>query len=208
MAPGLARRSRRRGRVGRWGLLPLLFLFLLNQGLAAQTESASHLRLGLTLGGMSLVGVAVEYEREGRSVDLAIGTWSFDDISLSIAAKQYLGVGATRPFVGFGAWGVFASSEEGRGGVLVLRAPVGVDGAWMERSLPRIRHQHQSGSKGMANRSGRRHSRDVSTAPTPGTVLSLAPLGVRGVVRPRVTPTALRPRVALPLGTRQPLHWG
>ena len=127
MAPGLARRSRRRGRVGRWGLLPLLFLFLLNQGLAAQTESASHLRLGLTLGGMSLVGVAVEYEREGRSVDLAIGTWSFDDISLSIAAKQYLGVGATRPFVGFGAWGVFASSEEGRGGVLVLRAPVGVD---------------------------------------------------------------------------------
>lgn len=99
------------------------------------------------------MGLTFEYRWEGRSVDLTVGTWALQDVSVSVVGKQYLGPGSLRPFFGIGLWGVAAFPEEGTGSVLVLRAPVGVDwravdenylgaamninrGIWVRRSDP------------------------------------------------------------------------
>jgi len=89
-------------------------------------EGPEGLRLGLTLGGISLVGFAVEYVWGDRSLDITFGTWSFRDLSVSVVAKQYLGPGRTRPFVGLGLWAVGTRANR-TGAALVLHAPIGID---------------------------------------------------------------------------------
>ncbi len=86
-------------------------------------------RIGLTFGGISLVGLVFEYRWGDRAVDLNVGTWSFRDLSVSITAKEYLGPGSLRPFFGLGLWAVAAPAPAtGRTGLaLVLHAPVGAD---------------------------------------------------------------------------------
>jgi len=97
-------------------------------GAAAGQDAPTGLRVGLTLGGVSFVGITFEYQWDpSRSVDLTVGTWAFSDLSLSAVFKQYLGPRGVQPYVGGGLWGVVAFTPEGRGGVLVARAPVGVD---------------------------------------------------------------------------------
>lgn len=87
-----------------------------------------QLRIGLTLGSTSFVGLSVEYFfSERRSVDLMLGTWSLRDISSSIAVKQYGGGGDARAYIGLGLWNVLAWQEEGFGSALILRAPVGFE---------------------------------------------------------------------------------
>lgn len=95
--------------------------------LFAQSSSTDGFRFGIMLGGISLVNLTMEYQWGSRSVDVAVGTWAFQDVSLSVVGKQYLGPGGSRPFFGFGLWGVAAFAPEGTGSVLVLRAPIGVD---------------------------------------------------------------------------------
>jgi len=86
------------------------------------------MRVGLTLGGISTVGVTVEFYRDQESIDLTVGTWSFRDLSVSAVFKEYFGAGDVRPFIGGGLWFVFAHpSGERPGFAAVLRAPVGVD---------------------------------------------------------------------------------
>jgi hypothetical protein len=87
-------------------------------------------RIGLSWGGISFVGLIMEYRWGNRSVDINIGTWSFRDLSVSVVGKQYLGPGVLRPFVGVGLWSVAApprNAEERTGLSLVARAPIGVD---------------------------------------------------------------------------------
>lgn len=94
---------------------------------SAQVPPPDGLRLGIMLGGISLVNLTMEYQWGSRSVDVAVGTWAFQDVSLSVVGKQYLGPGGSRPFFGIGLWGVAAFAPDGSGSVLVLRAPIGVD---------------------------------------------------------------------------------
>ena len=97
---------------------------------AAQTpgpDAGDGVRFGVSLGGISTVGVSVEFFRDSRSIDVALGTWRFRDVSFSVVARQYFGAGAARPVVGAGLWTVAAKSDERIGWSLVLRAPVGVD---------------------------------------------------------------------------------
>ncbi|MDP2958313.1 MAG: hypothetical protein Q8N53_17935 [Longimicrobiales bacterium] len=86
------------------------------------------MRVGVTFGGISTVGLSVEYVREHHALDLNVGTWSFRDLSVSAVVKEYFGAGDLLPFVGGGAWLVVARAEGERTGLaLVLHAPVGVD---------------------------------------------------------------------------------
>lgn len=92
------------------------------------TGSGSGVRVGLVFGGISTVGLTVEYVDGNRALELTAGTWSFRDLSLSAVVKEYFGAGDLLPFVGAGLWMVAAYPEEGRTGMaLVLQAPVGVD---------------------------------------------------------------------------------
>jgi len=107
------------------GLL-LVALFFFPRPSAAQDHD--RLRIGITFGGTSTIGATFEYQWRSRSVEINVGTWRLRDISLSVVGKQYMGPEEDfRPFVGGGLWGVVAFTDEGRGSVLVARAPVGAE---------------------------------------------------------------------------------
>lgn len=109
-------------------ILAAVLALLVAPGPGAGQSGPSGLRVGMTLGGVSFVGLSFEYQwTVDRTVDLTIGTWAFSDVSLSVVVKQYLGPRGVQPYVGAGLWGVTAFTEEGVGGVVVLRAPVGLD---------------------------------------------------------------------------------
>ena len=110
-------------------LIVLTTLLALSSPLNAQgTGSGSGMRVGFTLGGISTVGVTVEYYTDQRSLDLTVGTWSFRDLSLSAVVREYFGAGDLHPFVGGGLWIVVAQpSGERPGFAAVLQAPIGVD---------------------------------------------------------------------------------
>lgn len=128
-------------------------------GVAAQIPgpgAGSGVRIGISVGGISTTSVNVEFYRNSRSVDLAVGTWSFRDLSISVVGRQYFGAGSARPVVGAGLWLVGApgtSPDERTGWGLVARVPIGVDwnaaarhsaglflnvnrGLWVRRSDP------------------------------------------------------------------------
>ena len=125
--------------------------------LAAQgPDDGNGVRFGLSLGGISTVSLSVEFFRDSRSLDVAVGTWSFRDLSVSATARQYFGASDLKPVVGAGLWlAAAAPSADGErtGFALVLRAPIGVDwavaddhaaglvmnvnrGLWVKRSDP------------------------------------------------------------------------
>ena len=89
-----------------------------------------EVRIGISFGGISFMGLVSEYRWGDRSVELNVGTWSFRDLSVSLVGKQYFGPGDFRPFAGFGLWTVVApyhDQGERTGMALMLRAPIGVD---------------------------------------------------------------------------------
>jgi hypothetical protein len=97
--------------------------------LAAQSPgTGSGVRVGITVGGISTVGLSLEYLENQTSIDLTVGTWSFRDLSVSATVKQYFGAGDLHPFVGGGLWLVAAHpSGERTGLAAVLQAPIGLD---------------------------------------------------------------------------------
>ncbi len=107
----------------------LLGALTLQPALASgQTAVADNqLRIGVTFGSTSFLGIAVEYFwDERRSIDLGFGSWGLRDVSVSIVAKQYVGGDDNvRAFAGLGLWNVTAWQEEGVGTALILRAPIG-----------------------------------------------------------------------------------
>jgi hypothetical protein len=95
---------------------------------AQGARAGDGVRVGVTLGGISTVGLALEYFHGHRSIDLNIGTWSFRDVSASLVVKEYFGAADALPFVGAGIWLVAAKPPGERAGLAaVLHAPVGVD---------------------------------------------------------------------------------
>lgn len=94
---------------------------------SSSEEEPDRLRVGISLGGTGLVGVSFEYLRGNQGYEAVLGTLSFNDLSLALAAKQYLASGQLRPAVGVGLWGMAAWTEEGKGAVLLFRVPVAVE---------------------------------------------------------------------------------
>lgn len=115
--------------MNRTGAFALLVLLAAGTPVVAQgPNEGTGTRVGVSIGGISTVGIVVEFFDDARSVELALGTWSFRDVSASAVVKQYFGAGAAQPFVGAGLWAVAAPTSGQRPGVaLVLRAPIGVD---------------------------------------------------------------------------------
>ena len=121
---------------------------------AAQDEGPD-LRVGVSIGGIGLWGVVFEYRWGDTSLDVNVATFTFKDVSVSVAAKRYFGGGDLQPFVGIGLWGVSGRPEEDpRSAVAVLAiAPIGAnwqladyhafgaslnvnEGLWIRRSDP------------------------------------------------------------------------
>ena len=116
-------------------------------------ETPDRFRLGVNLGGTALIGISFEFLRGNYGYEAVLGTLAFHDLSLSLSGKRYLGSGRLRPVVGIGLWGMAVWSEEGTGGILILRAPTAVEwrmnpehaiglevgfnrGLWVHRSDP------------------------------------------------------------------------
>ena len=113
--------------------------------------------MGISTGGISTIALTLEFYRDNRSLDLSIGTRSFDDLSVSVTARQYFGSSHVKPVSGVGLWLAAAPlgpHQEGTGMALVLRAPIGINwslanshatglvlnlnrGLWLKRSDPR-----------------------------------------------------------------------
>jgi hypothetical protein len=113
------------------------------------------IRFGVSVGGSSRIALNLEFFRDSRSIEVALGTWRFNDVSLSTAFKQYIGGSAARPVVGAGLWLVGAGGRPGQrtGWALAFNVPVGLDweitdphavgafvnvnrGLWVRRSNP------------------------------------------------------------------------
>jgi hypothetical protein len=102
---------------------------------AQGSGAGDGVRLGVSFGGISTVGLLVELFDDTHAVEVALGTWSFRDLSLSAVYKEYFGGSRARPFVGAGLWAVAAwpaEAGERTGLGLVLRAPVGVDWSFVD----------------------------------------------------------------------------
>jgi hypothetical protein len=87
-------------------------------------------RLGVTAGGIGLVGLSFEFRWGDRSIDTNLATFGFNDVSVAVTGKQYFGGGDLQPFIGVGLWGVTAFPEDPTqqtGQTLLLRIPVGAD---------------------------------------------------------------------------------
>jgi hypothetical protein len=97
-------------------------------GSAQGIGTGDGMREGITFGGISTVGISVEYFHNQHSVDLSVGTWSFHDLSAAVTFKEYFGASYLHPFVGGGVWLVLARPRgERTGAAAVLQAPVGLD---------------------------------------------------------------------------------
>ncbi len=109
--------------------LAILAVMLGARPLAAQViGSGETTRFGITFGGISTIGFTVEYVHGHQGYEVTVGTWSFRDLSVAVAAKEYLGAGRLKPFVGGGLWLVGAAPKGERVGLAaVLQAPIGVD---------------------------------------------------------------------------------
>ena len=94
--------------------------------LSAQEEDAW--RFGISVGGVSTVGLILERVGDWGRVEILLGTWGFRDISLSTVYKNTIGGGDFRAVAGLGLWTVVAFPADERTGVaLVARAPLGFE---------------------------------------------------------------------------------
>ena len=117
----------------------ILVLFVVLAGVSPKLSSAQDgLRIGLTVGGVSKVGVVLERFLNGnQSLELTVGTWSFKEISTSLVIKRYflsndLDSGwyenPIHPFIGAGLWVVGAKPPAERLGLaLSAIVPIGID---------------------------------------------------------------------------------
>ena len=116
----------------------ILVLFVVLAGVSPKQSSAQDgLRIGLTVGGVSKVGVVLESFLNGNhSLELTVGTWSFEEISTSLVVKRYfrsndLDSGwykPLHPFIGAGLWVVGTKPPAERLGLaLSAIVPIGID---------------------------------------------------------------------------------
>ncbi|MDT8341233.1 MAG: hypothetical protein RQ751_06945 [Longimicrobiales bacterium] len=90
-------------------------------------QSGPAYRFGLSIGGVSTLGVVLERVYDWGSFELMLGTWSFRDLSISAVHKQYPFGGQFEGIVGLGLWTVIAfPPDENVGLALVARAPIGI----------------------------------------------------------------------------------
>jgi hypothetical protein len=108
------------------GLACVLALAVIPHAVRGQDDNG--VRVGVTVGGTSFIGLSLEFFDGQRSMELAVGTWSARDLSISVVGRQYFGAKSVRPVVGLGLWTVVAWPGSTRPGfALVARAPIGFE---------------------------------------------------------------------------------
>lgn len=115
----------------RSALLPLLaasvVVSLASTPRAVHAQTDPDFRFGLSVGGVSTIGLVFETMYDWGSFELMVGTWSFRDLSMSLVHKQYIGGGRFNGVAGLGLWMVLAFPEdENFGAAIMARAPIGV----------------------------------------------------------------------------------
>ena len=65
----------------------------------AHAQSDPGFRFGLSVGGVSTLGLVFETQYDWGSFELMVGTWSFRDVSISLVHKQYPGGGSIKGVV-------------------------------------------------------------------------------------------------------------
>lgn len=127
---GIAGPAPHRVTVGAGGTVVVLctvLTLLLPAGLAAQPDEPQF-RVGISLGGVSTLGLVLEQVWDWGSMELMLGTWSFRDVSVSLVHKQRIGGGDVYGVAGLGVWAVVAFPADERTGLAVVgRVPVGVE---------------------------------------------------------------------------------
>ena len=116
-------------------LLTLILACIAQPVQAQGSDAGDGWRVGVYFGGISTLGVSVERFSGTHAVEVGLGTWSFRDVSTSVVYKEYIGGRALRPYVGLGLWAAMAGPivpNERTGFALVLRAPAGVDWAFVD----------------------------------------------------------------------------
>ena len=92
----------------------------------ALAQSDPDFRFGLSVGGVSTLGVVFETVYDWGSFEVMLGTWGFRDVSMSVVHKQYLGGSRVQGVVGLGLWMVLAfPQDENIGAAIMARAPIG-----------------------------------------------------------------------------------
>lgn len=123
------RRARPRRVLRHAAALSLILAALPGDGSAQATPRAMDgVRVGVTLGGVGVLGLSVEWiSEELRSVELTLATFGFQDVSVGLTGRHYFGAGWLRPTVGAGLWLTRALSPGQEGTAVLVRAPFGFD---------------------------------------------------------------------------------
>jgi hypothetical protein len=95
----------------------------------AAAQRPEGFRMGVQIGGTSLIALVLEQLDDTKSIELTVGTFSFKDLNVSLSGKTYLGAAALRPMLGVGVWVAVVppQDQESSGAALVARVPVGLD---------------------------------------------------------------------------------
>jgi hypothetical protein len=94
---------------------------------ARPCAAQDRVRFGIVFGGLGFIGAVAEGIRDDRSVELVVSTFSFRDVSVSAAGKQFFGDAWLKPAVGAGVTFMTARGEDGRGHAWIARFPLGGD---------------------------------------------------------------------------------
>src|SRR5262245_46171078 len=94
---------------------------------ARPCAAQDRVRFGVVFGGLGFIGAVAEGIWEDRAAELVVSTYSFHDLSLSAAGKQFFGDSWMKPAVGAGLTWMLARSDEGAGNALIARFPLGGD---------------------------------------------------------------------------------
>ena len=106
--------------------------FLLALGLAAALlarpcAAQDRIRAGVVFGGLGFIGAVVEGIWDDRSAEVVVSTFTFHDVSVSVAGKQFFGASWLKPALGAGVTYMASRTEDGFGSALIARFPLGGD---------------------------------------------------------------------------------
>jgi hypothetical protein len=95
--------------------------------LARPCGAQDRVRIGIVLGGLGFIGAVAEGIWDDRSAEIVVSTFSFHDLSLSAAGKQFFGDSWLKPALGAGLTWIVGKTDEGVGSAFIARFPLGGD---------------------------------------------------------------------------------
>jgi hypothetical protein len=94
---------------------------------APPCAAQDRVRVGVVFGGLGFIGAVAEGIWDDRSAELVVSTFTFRDVSVSVAGKQLFGASWMKPAVGAGLAWMGARTEDGFGSAWIARFPLGGD---------------------------------------------------------------------------------